>query len=137
MHEQSKAAKRRFNDGSFHNRWFVGHGIDIGGKPDPLAQHTNIFRGIDSVRIWDLQDGDAQLMAGVADEAYDFVHSSHCLEHMRDVDEALHNWIRICSASVGIGQLPSFYKLHTMATKRRNDPWKKSAEDIPLRKRRP
>ncbi|MBF0462214.1 MAG: nucleotidyltransferase domain-containing protein, partial [Magnetococcales bacterium] len=42
-----------------------------------------------------------------------------------------------CSASVGIGQLPSFYKLHTMATKRRNDPWKKSAEDIPLRKRRP
>ncbi|MBV5346213.1 MAG: methyltransferase domain-containing protein, partial [Rhodoferax sp.] len=25
----------------------------------------------------------------------DFVHSSHCLEHMRDVREALKNWIRI------------------------------------------
>ncbi|MBF0462255.1 MAG: hypothetical protein HQL87_12760, partial [Magnetococcales bacterium] len=51
-------------------------------------------------------------------------------------DEKFPLYLR-CSASVGIGQLPSFYKLHTMATKRRNDPWKKSAEDIPLRKRRP
>jgi hypothetical protein len=38
MFEQSKAAKRRFQIGAFHQRYFVGHGIDIGGRPDPLAQ---------------------------------------------------------------------------------------------------
>ncbi|MBF0613874.1 MAG: tetratricopeptide repeat protein [Magnetococcales bacterium] len=95
MHEQSKAAKRRFNDGGFHQRWFVGHGIDIGGKPDPLSQYQGIFRGIRSVRIWDLEDGDAQYMPNVADASYDFVHASHSLEHMVDVHEALHHWIRI------------------------------------------
>jgi len=35
-------------------------------------------------------------MAGVADNTYDFVHSSHCLEHMRDPYEAFDNWLRIC-----------------------------------------
>ena len=47
------------------------------------------------VRIWDRTDGDAQHMQGVDDNSYDFLHASHCLEHMRDVDEALSNWIRI------------------------------------------
>src|SRR3546814_3492720 len=32
---------------------------------------------------------------GVADESYDFVHSSHCLEHLRDPEEGLRNWFRI------------------------------------------
>lgn len=27
MHEQSKAAKQRFNDGHFHARYFVGKGF--------------------------------------------------------------------------------------------------------------
>lgn len=95
MHEQSKAAKRRFSDGAFHTRYFVGKGVDIGGKPDPLEQYSGIFPRMASVRTWDLGDGDAQLMAGVADGTFDFVHSSHCLEHMRDVRAALLNWIRI------------------------------------------
>jgi ubiquinone/menaquinone biosynthesis C-methylase UbiE len=34
-------------------------------------------------------------MAGVVDGSVDFVHSSHCLEHMVDVRETLKNWIRI------------------------------------------
>jgi SAM-dependent methyltransferase len=93
--EQSKSAKRRFNDGAFHSRYFVGHGIDIGGKPDPLAQYVGAFRLMLSVRTWDLEDGDAQYLAGVADNSLDFVHSSHCLEHMVDVNEALRNWIRV------------------------------------------
>jgi SAM-dependent methyltransferase len=95
MWEQSKAAKRRYNDGTFHNRYFVGHGIDIGGKPDPLGQYAGVFPLMMSARTWDLQDGDAQYLRGVADNTYDFVHSSHCLEHMRDVVEALQNWVRV------------------------------------------
>lgn len=60
MLEQSKAAKRKFFDGNFHNRYFRGNGIDIGGKPDPFSQYIGVFPLIDSVKIWDLEDGDAQ-----------------------------------------------------------------------------
>lgn len=95
MHEQSKAAHRRFSDGAFQSRYFVGEGVDIGGKPDPLSQYCGLFARMAGVRTWDLADGDAQMMAGVVDETYDFVHSSHCLEHMHDVREALKHWIRI------------------------------------------
>jgi SAM-dependent methyltransferase len=93
--EQSKAAKRRFNDGIFHTRYFVGRGIDIGGAPDPLSQYKGIFGLMGVVRTWDMGDGDAQHMNGVPDESYDFVHSSHCLEHLVDVRTALGNWTRI------------------------------------------
>ena len=95
MNEQSKAAKRRFFDGNFHNQYFTGNGIDIGGGPDSLAQYCGIFPAMTKVRTWDIQDGDAQSMLGTLDNLYNFVHSSHCLEHMRDVYEALRNWIRI------------------------------------------
>ncbi len=95
MWEQSKAAKRRYDDGAFQQRFFVGRGIDIGGKPDPLAQYASIFARMQSVRTWDREDGDAQLLLGVPDKSFDFVHSSHCLEHMVDVAEALRNWIRV------------------------------------------
>ena len=89
MWEQSKAAKRRFSDGLFHSRYFVGEGIDIGGKPDPLHQFRGVFPMMREVRTWDLEDGDAQYMEDVPDDRYDFVHSSHCLEHMVDVRTAL------------------------------------------------
>lgn len=93
--EQSKAARRRYLDGAFHSRFFVGEGIDIGGGPDPLSQYAGLFPRMSAVRNWDLADGDAQLMAGVANDSIDFVHSSHCLEHMVDPREALSNWLRI------------------------------------------
>lgn len=95
MWEQSKAARRRYFDGAFHARYFVGHGVDIGGGPDPLGQYCGIFPLMLSVRTWDIADGDAQYMASVADESFDFVHSSHCLEHMRDPLEAMRSWLRI------------------------------------------
>lgn len=93
--EQSKAAKRRYHDGAFHNRYFVGRGIDVGGKPDPLSQYSDVFTRMESVRIWDMEDGDAQYLSGVPDDHYDFLHASHCLEHMVDVFEALRHWARV------------------------------------------
>ena len=47
------------------------------------------------VEIWDWENGDAQLMEGVSDGQYDFVHSSHCLEHLVDPHAGLRNWIRV------------------------------------------
>lgn len=95
MWEQSKAAKRRYNLEAFHQRYFVGHGIDIGGKPDPLSQYIGIFPLLQSVKVWDLDDGDAQFLEGVPDQAFNFVHSSHCLEHLHDPVQGLENWIRV------------------------------------------
>lgn len=96
MFEQSKAVKRRCNIGAFHNSYFNGHGIDIGCGEDSLNNYRHVFRGITSVRGWDLPDGDAQYLKTIQDNTYDFVTSSHCLEHMVDVPTALKNWIRVC-----------------------------------------
>jgi SAM-dependent methyltransferase len=95
MWEQSKAAKRRFSDGAFHARYFVGAGIDIGAGPDPLSQYIDVFPLLKSVVPWDQEQGDAQYMASVPDAWFDFAHSSHTLEHMQDPRIALANWARI------------------------------------------
>lgn len=95
MHETSKTIPRRLHDTRFATRYFVGDGIDIGSGPDPLAQYHEFFPLMKSCRAWDLKDGDAQLMAGVADRSFNFVHSSHCLEHLRDPREGLNHWLRI------------------------------------------
>ena len=88
MRETSKCEEIRRNRGDFDN-FLKGKGIDIGAGDDVLK----IPNG--TVRPWDKGEGNAQLMAGVPDNEYDFVYSSHCLEHMVDVTEALTNWLRI------------------------------------------
>jgi SAM-dependent methyltransferase len=96
MQETSKALIRRLHDVRFANTYFVGDGIDIGCGPDPMTKYVQQFPLITSVKEWDIPDGDAQLMASAGDETFDWVHSSHCLEHMYDPYEAFDNWIRIC-----------------------------------------
>lgn len=95
MKECSKSIARRQSDPNFLNRYFSGDGIDIGGAPDPLSLYRELFPRMGSVRIWDLADGDAELMEGVGDATFDFVHSSHCLEHLNDPARGLENWFRI------------------------------------------
>jgi SAM-dependent methyltransferase len=95
MEECSKSIARRLRDSRYATRYFVGAGVDIGGRPDPLSLYAELFPNITTLKTWDIEDGDAQFMAGVADESFDFVFSSHCLEHMRDAGEALANWFRI------------------------------------------
>lgn len=97
MFEAGKSALRRLGDSQWAIKYFVGHGIDIGSGNDPLWQYQALYPLMSGCDEWDLQhgDGDAQFMAEVADATYDFVNSSHCLEHMVDVQEALRNWWRI------------------------------------------
>jgi SAM-dependent methyltransferase len=83
------------SDSNFVNRYFVGKGIDIGGKPDPLSLYESLFCQLESSRTWDWEDGDAQYLASVGDGEFDFVHSSHCLEHLVDPREGLRNWLRV------------------------------------------
>jgi SAM-dependent methyltransferase len=95
MFESSKAVLRRLHDARFAVRYFVGDGIDIGAGPDPLGQYAQQFPLMRSCATWDVQHGDAQFLKGVPDASLDFVHSSHCLEHVEDPREALHHWLRV------------------------------------------
>lgn len=91
----SNAVVRRLRDSRFITRYFVGNGIDIGAGRDLLILYQELFPKMGSVKAWDLADGDAQYLKGIPDESYDFVHTSHCLEHMVDPQVALQNWLRI------------------------------------------
>ena len=95
MNEQSKSARRRYYDGAFHSRYFVGTGLDIGAGSDSVLTFKKEFRGIEDVHAWDKPQGDAQYLSTLPDRCFDFVHSSHCLEHMVDPTTALQNWIRV------------------------------------------
>lgn len=95
MKECSKSIIRRMQNPNFLRHYFNGDGIDIGGAPDPLYLYQELFPLIKSVLCWDINNGDAQFMKGVSDHSFDFVHSSHCLEHMNDPQEALGNWFRV------------------------------------------
>ena len=95
MREASKSIFRRIHDNRFSSRYFVGDGIDIGCGPDPISLYSEFFPNMGRVRGWDLPDGDAQYLVGLEDESFDFIHSSHCLEHMNDPFVALKNWFRV------------------------------------------
>ena len=86
--ETAKCQKMRKEKGHF-DLYLKGKGIDIGCGDDKLT----IEQG--TVDAWDLNNGDAMLMEGISNEYYDFVYSSHCLEHLKSVEISLYNWTRI------------------------------------------
>jgi SAM-dependent methyltransferase len=91
----SISMQRRLFDARFATRWFVGNGLDVGGGLDPLLMFHELFPRITNVVTYDQAQGDAQLLDNVEDNSFDFLYSSHCLEHVHDPYEALGNWIRI------------------------------------------
>lgn len=84
--ETVKARERRLREGFFET-YCKGRGIDIGCGP--------YDRVTPDAEGWDKENGDATLMSGVPAETYDYVYSSHCLEHIVDQSLALRNWLRI------------------------------------------
>ena len=84
------ALPRRLRDPRYAERWFVGRGLDVGAGPDGLGRsHTWPHA---SIREWDIADGDATTLPGLAHDTLDFVYSSHCLEHLGDPVAALTRW---------------------------------------------
>lgn len=83
--ETFKSHSRREKEG-FFEKYCQGEGLDIGYGADIIVPGCS---------GWDLRNGDAQYLYGIEDESFDFVYSSHCLEHVLDVRIALKNWFRV------------------------------------------
>ena len=89
------AIGRRSRDPRFTREWFVGHGLDVGAGIDGLSKYSDSFPHMKSVREWDLVDGDATDLEGIEPESFDFVYSSHCLEHLNEPLRALVRWAEV------------------------------------------
>jgi len=83
MNETSKS-KRYWGD--LEKEATRGRGIDIGCGPDPVTPEARPF---------DLGHGDANVISQHVKEQFDFVYSSHCLEHMRDPRSAILEWWKL------------------------------------------
>jgi SAM-dependent methyltransferase len=95
MKECSKSIVRRMSDSNFIRKYFVGNGIDIGGKPDPLSLYKEFFPLATSIKTFDLEDGDAEFLNNLDSNLFDFVHSSHCLEHLNDPRAGFARWFEV------------------------------------------
>lgn len=82
----AEATKTKDLFGQLEKAIFKGKGIDIGCGPDPIFPHVKRF---------DQNDGDANHITDYVKEQFDFVFSSHCLEHMYDPYAALKEWWKL------------------------------------------
>lgn len=80
MNEASKAIRTW---GARERAILEGVGIDIGCGANPVTAQ---------VRRFDVEDGDANHITDFVTDRFDFVFSSHCLEHMRDPRLAILEW---------------------------------------------
>ena len=82
------AAHARRKQNGYFETIFVGRGIDIGCGDDPVTPGCDQFDLI-------FGNGDAEVLAHVPDGMYDWVYSSHCLEHLHHPLRALREWWRL------------------------------------------
>lgn len=88
MGESVRAFDRRNREG-FFDKYMQGKGIDVGAGTDPVTWEAD---------TWDLyESGMTQEASKIdrADETYDWVYSSHCLEHVPNREASLKEWWRI------------------------------------------
>jgi len=83
--ETTKARDRRIREG-FFDLYCKGKGLDIGFGGDLITENAEGF---------DFEHGDAQYLEKLKDSTFDFVYSSHTIEHLPDPSEALKNWFRV------------------------------------------
>ena len=85
MDEASKTEKIRGQE--FLEKYFSGKVLDIGCGNNLVVPNAIPF---------DKEQGDAQnILSHLSPETFDCVHSSHSLEHMRNVPKALEEWWRL------------------------------------------
>lgn len=77
-------------------RGIEGVGLDVGAGAEPAPWWKMIEASV-QVQPWDQArgDGDATYLDGVEDESFDFVFSSHLLEHLARPEIALRRWVDV------------------------------------------
>ena len=84
--ETAKSEAHRQSEGFFQN-YCQGKGLDIGCNGDPIVL---------GVHVWEYaKHGDATLLNGLPDDFFDFVYSSHLLEHLENPAVAIKNQFRV------------------------------------------
>lgn len=83
--ETTKAHSRRVREG-FFEKYCKGKGLDIGFGSDLITKNA---------KGYDFEHGDAQLLKGVKNNSFDFVYSSHTIEHLPDPYLGVKNWFRV------------------------------------------
>jgi SAM-dependent methyltransferase len=82
----NEASKTKAKFGALEEKIFHGAGIDIGCGGDPIYE---------GVRPFDVEHGDANKITSYVAEQFDYVFSSHCLEHMLNPYEAIQEWWKL------------------------------------------
>jgi len=82
----NEATKTRAKFSALENKIFCGKGIDIGCGDDPIHE---------TARPFDKKHGDANKISKYITEKFDYVFSSHCLEHMLDPYKAIEEWWKL------------------------------------------
>jgi len=93
--ETNKSYEYRAKKG--YNKFFQGKGLDIGCGKAPLS--SAVFNGITELVEYDYEvshENDGNVCSNLEDDTFDFVYSSHCLEHMDDPFSAWKHWVRVC-----------------------------------------
>jgi SAM-dependent methyltransferase len=82
----NETTKTRQLWGTLEQTILTGSGIDIGCGPDPVNPN---------VRRFDVEQGDANEITNYVHEEFDYVFSSHCLEHMHNPRQAVRGWWKL------------------------------------------
>jgi len=85
MNETRKMFTIRKNRGDF-KAYLKGRGIDIGCGDDLLRVENGTVEGINE---------DGERLGRFQNDLFDFVYSSHCLEHLNNIESAIKNWSRV------------------------------------------
>ena len=83
MGASSASHARRLREGYF-DRYLVGHGVDMGCGEDPIRE--------DALRYDAIYGKNAESPDDLAPASFDYVFSSHCLEHLHDPPLAIQRW---------------------------------------------
>jgi predicted SAM-dependent methyltransferase len=89
--KESEKRKEAYIKEKYFKTYLKGYGIDIGSGDSPVVSAKRCLH-------YDKQNNniyDANTLADQADNSYDWVFSSHCLEHTKNPPDALANWWRV------------------------------------------
>ena len=86
VQKETSVAKARRVKENFFDFYCKGNGIDIGYGGDAIT---------DNCDTWDIENGDAHYINKFISKKFNYIYSSHLLEHLENPHLALTNWWKI------------------------------------------